>query len=100
VEWGELERELEGRELSNEEDSIRWVLNPYGQFTTSSRYMHWSFPEVKDVVMEELWQSKLPLKIKNFMWLVHRNRLQTTNNLGRKQWKGNKFYQFCHAKEC
>jgi hypothetical protein len=32
--------------------------------------------------MEELWQSKLPLKLKIFMWLVHRNRLQTADNLG------------------
>jgi hypothetical protein len=49
------------------------------------------------MVMEELWQSKLQLKVKNFMWVVHMNRLQTADNLGRKQGKGSKFYQFCQA---
>jgi hypothetical protein len=75
------------------------MLTPHGQFTTSSLYRHWSFPEVRDVVMEELWQLKLPLKVKNFMWFVHRNRLQTADNLGRKQWKDNKFCQFCRSEE-
>jgi hypothetical protein len=28
LEWGELESELEGLELSNEEDSVRWALAP------------------------------------------------------------------------
>jgi hypothetical protein len=39
------------------------------------------------VVMEELWQSKLPLKLKIFIWLVHRNSLQTADNLGEKTMK-------------
>jgi hypothetical protein len=54
---------------------------------------------VRDMVIEEMWRSKLPLKVKNFMWLVQRGRLQTANNLGRKQWKGSKFCQFCHVEE-
>jgi hypothetical protein len=95
VEWDELERELEGIEQSNEKDLVRWMLTPHGQFITSSLYRHWSFPKVRDVVMEELWELKLPLKVKNFMWFVHRNRLQTADNLGRKQWKDNKLCQFC-----
>jgi hypothetical protein len=36
--WGELKSELEGIKLSNEEDSVRWVLTPHGQFTTSCLY--------------------------------------------------------------
>jgi hypothetical protein len=50
-------------------------------------------------MMEELWHSKLPLKIKIFVWLVHRNRVQTSDNLGRKQWKESKIHQFCQAEE-
>jgi hypothetical protein len=66
---------LEGIELTNEEDSMRWALTPHDRFTTSSLYRHWSFPGVRDLMMDELWHSKLPLKIKNFVWLVHRNRV-------------------------
>jgi hypothetical protein len=45
------------------------------------------------MILEEMWRSKLPLKVKNFMWLVQRGRLQTIDNLGRKQWKGSKFWE-------
>jgi hypothetical protein len=78
---------------------VRWTLTPHDQFTTSSLYRHWTFPGVRDLMMEELWHSKLPLKIKIFVWLVHRNRVQTSDNLGRKQWKGSKIHQFCQAEE-
>jgi hypothetical protein len=35
------------------------------------------------------------IKVKNFVWLVYQNRIQTTNNLERKKWKGNKLGQLC-----
>jgi hypothetical protein len=40
IEWEELERELDGVQLNNEEDLVRWMLAPHGQFTTSSLYRH------------------------------------------------------------
>jgi hypothetical protein len=49
--------------------------------------------------MDELCHSKLPLKIKNFMWLMHRNRMQTADNVERKQWKVSKLCHFCQVKE-
>jgi hypothetical protein len=50
-------------------------LSPNGVFSTSSLYRHCSFPGVVDVRMEELWNSKLPLKI----------RIQTVDNLRKKE---------------
>jgi hypothetical protein len=96
---GDLESELEVIELTSEEDSVRWALTPHGQFTTSSLYRHWTFPWVRDLMMEVLCHSKLPLKIKNFVWLVHKDRVQTADNLGRKQWRGSKFCQFRQDEE-
>jgi hypothetical protein len=95
LEWEELERELEQVSLSDREDSISWVLSPNGQFSTSSLYKHCSFSGVVDVRMEELWSSKLPLKIKNFLWLVFRERIQTVDNLKKKRWKGEEKCMFC-----
>jgi hypothetical protein len=95
IEWGELENELSGIELTNEEDSVRWALTSHGQFTMYSLHMHWLFPGVRYLKIEELWHSMLPLKVKNFVWLVLRNRVQTTDNLGRKKWTGSKFCQLC-----
>jgi hypothetical protein len=44
AEWDELEKELDGVELNDEVDSVRWMLTVHGQFTTSSMYKYWSFP--------------------------------------------------------
>jgi hypothetical protein len=49
--------------------------------------------------MEELWHSKLPLKIENFVWLALRNKVQAVDNLGRKKWKGGKLCQLCQVEE-
>jgi hypothetical protein len=86
---------LEHVALSDREDTIKWALSSNGQLSTSSLYRHFSFSGVVDVRMEELWNPKLPLKIKNFLWLVFRERIQTVDNLRKKKWKGDekcKFY--------
>jgi hypothetical protein len=49
--------------------------------------------------MEEMWKSKIPLKVRNFLWLVYQGRVQTANNLIRKQWKGDKKCKFCEEEE-
>jgi hypothetical protein len=72
---------------------------PHGQFTVSSLYKLCSFTGVRDMNMEEMWHSRLPLKVRNFIWLVIRNRVQTTYNLDRKKWKGSKFCQLCNSEE-
>jgi hypothetical protein len=80
--------------LFDREDSIRWALSINSQFSTSL-YRHCSFSGVVDVRMEELWKSKLPLKIINFLWLVYRERIQTVDNLKKKRWKGDEKCQLC-----
>jgi hypothetical protein len=51
-------------------------------------YRHCSFSGVIDVRMEELWKSKLPLKVRNFLGLMYRGRIQTVDNLKKKRWNG------------
>jgi hypothetical protein len=55
LEWEELEKELEGVQLTDEEDSVRWMLTPHGRFTTASLYRFWTYPGVRDKKMEEIW---------------------------------------------
>jgi hypothetical protein len=43
-----------------------------------------------DVMMEEMWQTKLPLKVENFLWLIYQNKIQIADNLLKKQWKRSK----------
>jgi hypothetical protein len=46
-----------------------------------------------------MWQSKLPLKVRNLIWLVYQQRLQTIDNLSRKHWKGSKLCQLFNEEE-
>jgi hypothetical protein len=41
----------------------------------------------------------MSLKIKNFVWLVLRSRVHTTDNLGRKKGRGKKLCRFCQVEE-
>jgi hypothetical protein len=74
-EWEELENELVGVQLAEEEDTIRWMLTPHGQFITSSLYRFCTFPGVKNQMIEEMWHTHMPLKMKILVWLVLRNRI-------------------------
>jgi hypothetical protein len=78
---------------------VKWMLTPNGEFTTSLLYRLCSFPGTRNLKIEETWHSRLPLKVKNFVWMIDRNRIQTMDNLGRKNWKGSKFCQLCQEEE-
>jgi hypothetical protein len=90
LEWEELERERELTQVTlfDKEDFVRWALSNNGQFSTTSLYKHCSFSGVIDVRMEELWKSELPLKVRNFLWLVYRGRIQTVDNLKKRDGNG------------
>jgi hypothetical protein len=49
--------------------------------------------------MEKLWKSKLPMKLKVFMWQTYHGRLQTGIVLKKWKWKGNMNYVVCGALE-
>jgi hypothetical protein len=51
---GEMESELADIELTTEEHLVRWALTSHSQLTVHSLYVHWSFPGVRDLKMEEL----------------------------------------------
>jgi hypothetical protein len=90
LEWEELERERELTQVTlfDKEDFVRWALSNNGQFSTTSLYKHCSFSGVIDVRMEELWKSELPLKVRNFLWLMYRGRIQTVDNLKKRDGNG------------
>jgi hypothetical protein len=45
--------------------------------------------------MWEVWGAKLPLKIKVFLWQMYNDRLQTAEQLKKRNWKGEIEYQLC-----
>jgi hypothetical protein len=50
-------------------------------------------------MMEEMWQTKLPLKVENFLWLIYQNKIQIADNLLKKQWKRSKNCKPCNSEE-
>jgi hypothetical protein len=65
--------------LSDQDDRIVWCLGKKG-FSVNSLYKKKVSDQVA-VPYKFLWKSKLPQKIKNFIWLVVRNKILTKDNL-------------------
>uniref|UniRef100_A0A8I6YHX2 Reverse transcriptase zinc-binding domain-containing protein n=1 Tax=Hordeum vulgare subsp. vulgare TaxID=112509 RepID=A0A8I6YHX2_HORVV len=98
VRWLHLVRRLMDITLSDCLDSIRWRLTTNGTFSVKSMYDHIidSSPIPKSM---NIWKVKVPLKIKIFMWFVHKGVVLTKDNLAKRIWKGNRRCSFCHTHE-
>lgn len=84
---------------NNKADFVLWVLDKKQQFTTKSLYLFLTDRGVSSRVASYIWKSKLPLKIKFFLWQVFNNKLQVAQNLVKKGWKGNINYCVCGCLE-
>jgi hypothetical protein len=83
--------------LSDQDDRIIWSLDKKG-FSVNSLYKKKVMDQVS-VTYKFLWKSKLPQKIKNFIWLVVRNKILTKDNLKNRNWKGSQECFFCGGDE-
>jgi hypothetical protein len=57
-------------QLNNDEDTLKRILTTNGHSTTASIQML-CLLRVVDVRVKELWQTRLPLKIRIFLWLIY-----------------------------
>lgn len=46
-----------------------------------------------------IWKLKVPLKIKIFMWFLHKGVILTKDNLAKRRWQGCKKCCFCDQEE-
>ena len=85
-------------QLSHQPDGLRWKLTSFGVFTVKSMYIDVinsnSIPTSKYV-----WAVKIPLKIKVFMWFVHKQVILTKDNLIKRNWTGPTRCSFCDRDE-
>lgn len=87
--WTELKLDLNGVQLDiNSGDRVVWSLNKSGVFSVKSLYRFLSFGGVIHTRNQKIWKSKIPLKVKIFLWLAFQDRLQTTSQLKVRKWKG------------
>jgi hypothetical protein len=84
--------------LSNEKDIARWSWEKSGTFSVKSMYNH-LFSGDPDEPNTKLWKSKIPLKIKIFLWLIQQNAILTKDNLSKRKWTGDIRCYFCNENE-
>jgi hypothetical protein len=91
-----LKEMLNGVELNNSSDCLIWPFDKKKLFSTKSMYRLMKFGGVVDKDMQEIWGSKVPLKIKHFLFLARRERIPCADLLVSRKWKGgDRFCKLC-----
>jgi hypothetical protein len=68
-------------------DTVSWALERKGQFTTKSLYRFLTDRGVASRSAKFIWNCKVPLKIKFFLWQSFNNKLQVAKSLVKRGWK-------------
>jgi hypothetical protein len=98
VKWVHLLNRLIQIQLSNEQDKFVWNLTRSGCFSVKSMYLDLMNGNTT-YLRKYIWKIKVPLKIKIFMWFLHRKVILTKDNLVKRSWQGCKSCSFCHKDE-
>ena len=87
--WLHLVRRLMQVNLSDAADSIHWKLSVSRVFLVKSMYTYLINARPIPRAMH-IWKIKVPLKIKVFMWFVHKGVILTKDNFAKRSWEGSK----------
>jgi hypothetical protein len=98
-EWEELMTKLEEVNLTNSDDRVCWKLEQSGKYSTRSLYRFITFAGVIDVQMREIWNAKIPLKVQVFLWMAWHDRIQTVQQLRKRNWVKAQVCKFCEQEE-
>jgi hypothetical protein len=84
------------QQLSQGRDSFTWDLHRHGCFTSLYQYlMHQGTPFTNKFI----WNLRIPLRIKIFLWYLQRGVILTKDNLVKTNWAGSQKCCFCHDNE-
>ena len=86
--WSKLMNILQPIQLTSRDDEVEWALNKSKTFSTSSLYKMITHRGVCLRASENIWMTKLPLKIKVFMWQLAHNKLQSAAAISKRGWRG------------
>lgn len=84
-------------QLTEEKDRIRWRWTPNGIYTTASAYQVQFCGSYLDFRASTLWQAQTEPKCRFFAWLATHDRVQTAENLARKNWPRNPTCSLCYC---
>jgi hypothetical protein len=84
--------------ISTGKDTVRWAWEKSELFSVKSMYEH-LFSGETNKPNKGIWKSKVPLKIKIFLWLIQHNAILTKDNLTARNWVWDKRCYFCNENE-
>jgi hypothetical protein len=87
-----------GVHLTDEPNSFVWHLTSSGVFSVKSLYEKY-LNEDSRYLQKYIWKLKVSLKIRIFMWFLHKSFLLTKDNLLKRIWIGCKKCAFCDSEE-
>uniref|UniRef100_A0A8I6XUJ7 Reverse transcriptase zinc-binding domain-containing protein n=1 Tax=Hordeum vulgare subsp. vulgare TaxID=112509 RepID=A0A8I6XUJ7_HORVV len=96
--WLHLVRRLMQVQLSNHTDNVRWILAANGVFSVKSMYLDLINTGTLSRSLK-IWNIKVPLKIKVFMWFIHKGVILTKDNLIKRRWRGRSNCCYCEQNE-
>ena len=68
---------LEDTHLNNNQDLVTWGMEKSGVYTTKSMYRWFSHRGVVNKRLRRVWKSRVPMKLKVFLWQISHDKLQT-----------------------
>ena len=88
-----------GIKIHNTEDTLLWLQNPKnGMVTANSAYeliVSRNLPLAHHSFYTQIWHFSIPQKIKRFIWLVIKNKVNTWDNLIKRGWSGPNHCSLC-----
>jgi hypothetical protein len=84
--------------FTSNKDSVAWTVGTAGRFSVKSVYNAMTFND-SGPSHSKIWKSKIPAKIKIFLWLLLNNAVLTKDNLIKRKWVGNPTCYICNQIE-
>ena len=90
---------LQSCHLTPLDDAIDWALEKNKSYSIKSLYSCLTDRGVRIRSSDSVWNVKVPLKIKVFLWQIDNNRLPTALSLRQRGWKGSSLCCLCGNSE-
>ena len=79
-------------------DKVTWKFGKNGRFSVKSTYDAMTVND-SGLYNKRIWKSKVPSKIKIFLWLMLNNAILTKDNMVKRKWQGDPACYFCTHNE-
>jgi hypothetical protein len=97
--WRDLVSIVELVNLKDEPDSLVWVWDRSGVYSSHSFYAVINYRGIKPMFIPAIWKVGVPPKVQLFLWLLSHNKLAIMDNLKKRGMDKPEQCCFCSEKE-